>query len=181
MIDSDICGYFTRNQDWKVSLQKSESGDTAYLNVCFYRRKIWNLLLGQERVWASQPHWWGISHCTHLAFTRKLLKTNLLLFSSCPVNCVTDSRGDAEGRRAQLAEGPELRRKHFPSLWDVKFPLVLLLVLFCRCDWSWRTEHCLPQEGALLIMNWSGCTRFNDFMYQCNVLHTETSVCRWKN
>lgn len=30
-------------------------------------------------------------------------------------NCVADGGGDAEGRRARLAEGAGIRRKHFPS------------------------------------------------------------------
>lgn len=29
---------------------------------CFHRRKIWTLLLRQERAWESQPHWWDSSH-----------------------------------------------------------------------------------------------------------------------
>lgn len=74
-----------------------------------------------------------------------------LITVSFYVNCVTVSGGDAEGRRAGLAEGPGLCRKHFPSLWDVKsFSLVLLscLVLFHRCDWSWTTETLFTTRGS---------------------------------
>lgn len=49
-----------------------------------------------------------------LAYLENCLK--LVCFCILYINCVTDSGGDAEGGRARLAEGPGLRRKHFPSL-----------------------------------------------------------------
>ena len=56
-----------------------------------------------------------------------------------PLLCVADGGGDAEGWRAGLAEGPGLRGKHLPSVWDVRsFPLGLF-----------GLKHCSPQEGAL--------------------------------
>lgn len=44
---------------------------------------------------------------------KPVVSTGLIISS---LHVVTDAGGDAEDRRAGLAEGPGLRRKHFPSL-----------------------------------------------------------------
>ena len=104
--------------------------------ICFYRRKTWTSLLRQERVWESHPHWWDIFHSLIFLLTNC---TSGLIISSLRV--VSDGGGDAEGRRAGLAESPGLRREHLPSLRDVKFFSLVSLFLPGSFPSLWfRTE-----------------------------------------
>lgn len=64
---------------------------------------------------------------------------------------VTERRGDAEGRRARLAERPGLCRKHLPSFRNVKTS---------SSASSWRTKLRLKQDEDPLIMNFDTLLSF---------------------